>query len=103
MTEMVTVGGIRYRKADAAEQGLQADSKAHQKRVAEGTAPVGVTEKVFKAANPNADKPESTRKASGARDKTNGTQPLNSGQAAGAAGDNPGGADAGNTTGNDGK
>lgn len=74
MTEMVTVGGIRYRKADAAEQNLQADSKAHQKKVAEGEAPVGMTESAFKALNP--DQPEA-RKAAGGRDDVNGTKTLN--------------------------
>lgn len=66
MAEMVTVGGIRFRSEDAAREGFTADSKAHQKLIAEGKAPTGVSEAIWKASQKDTPARKAAGKSTGA-------------------------------------
>lgn len=78
MAEMVTVGGVRYRKEDAAKLNLTPDSKSYAKKIAENEVVVGTPESAYKETTATAAK--GGRKAAGTAGTT-ATTPVGTAQA----------------------
>lgn len=100
MTEMVTVGGIRYRAEDAKRLKLTPDTKAFAKKIADNEVEIGTSEAAYKASQAVAAK--GGRKAAGTAE-TPATGVVGSGTPAGtdagAGGDAGTSGDAGTGTG----